>query len=157
MVQWIRKLAFVALALGLCAGVAGCGEDGKDSFNKPSILSELVEPMWEMWEATGEKTNDCNALNTIIAKYGGGDYTTTRTTACSEYAAAYAEAGNSSKKLTENQTNSGYYMTTYILVSKLYNQAKSCQKDKEFEAMFNVQGCNTLLETANNIAKSRER
>lgn len=157
MIQWIRKSAFVALALGLCAGVVGCGEDGKDSFEKPKIFGDIVEPMWEMWDSTGAKTNDCNAMTNIITKFGGPEYAERRTKACSDYASAYAQAGNSSKKLTENQTNSGYYVSTYILVDKLHKQADSCQKKAEFEGIFTAQGCGELLVTAENFAKNRER
>ena len=156
----LRRLSI--LSVFLCTALSGCfcacSEDITDESNAPALYLQVKN----LAELLGTNPGTaCSTYHNAIKKY---EDNYSMEGACLEY--NETRANRSLENVAYNLTNSGFYMTAFILIDRWNDAIANCaagnnsdissnKVTKEYQELFDVNGCENILSDADSITKTQ--
>lgn len=167
MSSFLKKLLFASVVFGMGFSAVACGGDDDPNEKDPPAIFGQVSSIWENAECmntagTISCTPQCSAVYKVIADIKDQKVVPFKE-ACTEYNSSLTTNKNKPENLANNMDNSGFYLSTYILLYNMQKNFYACTIDSSnqakvkqaWENLFNERGCTSILDDAEKIVKAR--
>lgn len=167
MSSFLKKLLLASAIFGMGLSAVACGgDDDPNETDMPQIFEE-VSNIWEKANCSNSEgmiscSTQCAAIHKVILEIKDKNVVPLKD-ACAEYNKSLEAMKGKPEKLAGDMDNSGFYLSSYILLNNMQKAFYGCAIDSvgqdqiktDWEKLFNDRGCTTLLSDAEKVVKAR--